>query len=355
MKPRILFIFLIIPLLFSCKEVYYPDLNSTNKILVVSGIITNQHKTHSISLSWAKSFNDKDDLEPVKGAQVYITDKRSENYYFVEGDCGIYYSDTILFVPQIGNAYKLTIVLDDGVRYESDYQDLLEENALGEISGNISNKDFIIEVGDNTIVQSYDGVEALVSIAAAEGVIPKHRFDVELLIQYVWNDDGMISNTHFCWVTYNPNNNVNITSSKYDVNVNGMIFHSMCFLPQNSNYWNIEHAYSCFIIFIDAYRLNDASYSFYKKAHDQLAADNSIFDPITVQLPCNIKCITDSGRPVLGFFEASNVSSFTFIIQETSPSSVRFINSPDFPRGFEKSGYSINVMPSFWYTNYINK
>ncbi len=353
MRHKILFIFIIIPLLFSCKEVYYPDLNSTDKILVVSGAITNQHGVQTISLSWAKSFNNNDNLEPVKNAQVYITDKSLENYSFVEGDSGIYYSDTLVFVPQIGNAYKLRVVLESGEEYESDYQEMLPFETLGEIYGKIEQKDFIVDNGDNLLLRTYEGMQLYMPIPVSNGAIPKYRFGFKLQAQYVWSfDSGPDLFLYYCWKTLKNPSNINITGSQHDVSIEDSIIHSLCFLPMNQDYWNLPYACRCFVMSVEVYRLNDESYSFYKKAYDQLEADNSIFDPIAVQLPSNLKCVSNSNKKVLGFFEVSSISSSTYYILEGKSSTVTCVKNSDYPWSIG-AGSILNSTPYFWYSYYI--
>lgn len=356
MKPRIEFLYLLILLIFSCKEAYYPDLNNNEKMLVVNGTITNEHKTYSISLSWARTFNEDADHEPVRNAQVYITDNCYETYYFSEGNGGNYFSDSILFIPKIGNSYKLNILLDNGEKYESDYQELLPIETLGEVSGKIIQKDFIVDDGNSTLVKTYDGIETCIQIPANNREISKYRFNTKVSIQYSWGIDlGATQHTYYCWSTLrNPNPNINVTINNYALDVEGAILHSLCFLPKNNDFWGLDHNYNCFVIQIDAYRLNDQSYSYYRKAYEQLDANNTIFDPIAVQLPSNIKCVNGYKRIALGCFEVSSLSNYAYYILEGYSSQIHCVNNPDFPRNLNFSKCIIDSIPDFWYSRYIN-
>ncbi len=354
MKLRILYLFFLITLLISCKEVYHPNLDNNDKILVVNGLITNENKTHSISLSWARRFNGNDAFEAVNDAQVYITDRCSLNYYFSEGENGNYYSDSSLFIPQIGDSYKLNILLDNGEQYESDFQELIPVDSLGELSGEVVQKEFVVNDGNSNIVKAYDGIEACILIPPSNGLISKYRFDIKVFVQYSWGIDlGATQHTYYCWIALkNPNQSINITNSQFEVDAENFVKHSLCFLPKDLDFWSLERNYKCFVVNINAFRLNDACYKFYKKAYDQLEASDLLFDPIAVQLPSNIRCISNSNIKALGFFEVSSLYNTTYYIIEGYSSEIRCYENKDYNRNIRNSMCILDSVPIFWYSNY---
>lgn len=340
--------------LISCSEVYYPNLDEGEKILVVNGIISNKQKSHYFNLSWARSFNSSDPFETISNAIVYITDNCDEEFYLTSIGDGIYCTDSLLFKPEVGNTYTLHIVLDNGDLYQSDPQVLLPIQTFDNIFGVVEHKDFLVDIQNSTLVQSYEGINTYLNFSFSEKIIPRYRFSVDLLIEYAYDvNSGMSQNTNFCWLMVNPNRNINLLGSKYDSESPNKIKHSICFLPKAKEFWRLEHDYSIFIIRLNYFRLNEDTYSFYKNAYDQLEANNSIFDPIAVQLKGNIKCINNSKKIALGFFEASSNSDSTFIIFERSSSEVNYLELNDFSFSFSNYGCILNNPPSFWYTNFL--
>lgn len=355
MKFKAVYLSLIFIILLSCKDIYYPDINNNEKILVVNGVITNENKTHLISLMWARPINGDNAFEPVTDAKVIVTDKSLLRYDFKESYGGKYFSDSSLFIPCVGNSYKLTVVLENGDIYESDSQELLPIDTLGEVTGRVVQRDFVLENDNSTIVQTYEGIETFISYSNSDHIIPTYRFNTNVIAQYSWGIDlGATQHTYYCWIKLrNPNTNINITNSTHDVDVDDNILHSLCFLPKSLDYWDLTKPYNCFVIDIEAYRLNRQSYLFYKKAYDQLAANNSLFDPIAVQLPSNIKCVSDSHKKAIGYFEASSLYKIAYYIFERNSSEILCPNNPDYPSNLNNTGWVLDTVPSFWYTNFL--
>jgi len=340
--------------ILSCKEVYFPELHNNDKVLVVNGLVTNKNKVHVVRLSWSKSVGENEGYLPVSSAKVFITNECSEIFYLTENSPGYYLTDSLTFIPVENDSYKLHIELENGDIYESDFQTLLPEVSFNSIKGVNGKKEFLVGDENSPLIQTYEGIETLISIPNVSNSIPKMRFNVSLIIQYAYEVNGASTSTYYCWKKVNPNLNVNITKIKYNLDASDNIQHSICFLPRSKFFWQLEHEYSCFIIQINGYRLNDQSYLFYKQAYDQLEADNSILDPIAVQLSSNIHCVSNPNKSAFGFFEVSSVNNSTYIIRDRSITEHDFINAPMFPLNIPNSGCSLDVLPSIWYTKFLN-
>ena len=349
----------IIPILIialaSCKEVYFPELKKNEKALVVSGLVTNKNKAHAVQLLWSKSIGAGESSSPVSNANLYITNECSEKFFLFEKRPGLYYTDSLTFFPVEGDSYKLHVELDNGDVYESDYQTLLPEISFSGIKGINGKKDFLVGDNNSTLLQSFEGIETFLSIPSENSSIPMMRFNVSLIIQYAYELNGASTSTFYCWRRVNPNLNINITNIKFDVDATDNYQHSICFLPRSRFFWELEYEYACFIIQIGGYRLNDESYKFYKQAYDQLEADNSILDPIAVQLSSNLRCVSNPEKKVFGFFEVSSVNNSTYIIRDRSSTEIEFIKPTNFPLYFPSSGCQLDVLPSIWYTKYLSK
>ena len=103
------------------------------------------------------------------------------------------------------------------------------------------------------------------------------------------------------------------------------------------------------VLYLNQYSLNNETYLYYRSMDEQLRSEGKLFDPIAVQLTGNIKCTTDPGKKVYGFFEASAVSRTAYIIgfrnhrnDEYLITRIPYIYPP------EPDGCWINKVPSFW-------
>lgn len=98
--------------LWSCEDVIELDLESTEPRLVIDASINWYKNTNSnfqfIKLSLSAPFFE-DNVPPAIGAQVYVTDSFNNRFDFIEDeDTGIYRNDT--FITSIGRTYNLNIL-----------------------------------------------------------------------------------------------------------------------------------------------------------------------------------------------------------------------------------------------------
>ena len=70
MRPAIILFFLLIGLVTSCYKVYEPQVDATEKVLVVDGLMTNQADAYHVALTYAKPFNSGKKGTPVNSASI---------------------------------------------------------------------------------------------------------------------------------------------------------------------------------------------------------------------------------------------------------------------------------------------
>jgi hypothetical protein len=132
-------------LLVSCVEpVRLPELSS-QPVLVVDGMITDEPATHSVVLSFSGTVDhDVDNPNRVTGALVTIVNDLQEEHELSESGPGVYLTGPE-FKGIVGRTYKLKIRTADGTEYES-VPSLLKQGGLidsvyREIRTNVINKD----------------------------------------------------------------------------------------------------------------------------------------------------------------------------------------------------------------------
>ncbi|MDP4268101.1 MAG: DUF4249 domain-containing protein [Bacteroidota bacterium] len=98
----------IIVFLTGCEEKINLDLKTTDPILVVNGMITNEMKAHTVKLSLSTSYFYNQPAPNVSGAIVTITDNEGNLYKLKESSPGIYQTESNVN-GKIGNTYTLKI------------------------------------------------------------------------------------------------------------------------------------------------------------------------------------------------------------------------------------------------------
>jgi hypothetical protein len=185
-------------------------------------------------------------------------------------------------------------------------------------------------------------------------MLPMCRFKSSLFLEYVYVETApppfSMPRTFYFWNNFRLDDMENITGSKYSSNSTSILNHSLCFMPTSKNHYNVGD--TCFIfhyiLYFNEYNLNNESYNYYKGINEQLLSDGKLFDPIASQLNGNIRCINNSKKTALGFFEVSSVQTKTYkVIPSANEKTTSFIGVTNL-EPYPYDGESINIPPSFW-------
>src|SRR5674476_555518 len=122
----------------SCIYEFTPKTGDLGNLLVVYGMVTNENGPHEITILKTKKINSKVN-EPVKGANVSISDDKGDIVPLTEDSVGKYHTPET-FAGQIGAKYKLNIELQEGKKYESDYVELLDVPDISELEADTMTK-----------------------------------------------------------------------------------------------------------------------------------------------------------------------------------------------------------------------
>ncbi|MFM1914299.1 MAG: hypothetical protein RIR51_2152 [Bacteroidota bacterium] len=126
LKFKILSLFSILFINLSCTEEFEQIYNTTKKIIIVEGMVTNSDNLGPIILK--ESLTERaagSNFRPILGATVQVIINGSESITLTEGEEGRYYFDPS-FKGEIGSSYQLKFSTPNGREYESS-EDVLEE------------------------------------------------------------------------------------------------------------------------------------------------------------------------------------------------------------------------------------
>jgi hypothetical protein len=351
----------------SCYKVYDPQVNTTEKVLAVDGLITNQVADYHVALTNARLFNSNGKSTPVSSASVYVTDNIGNSYIFNETGNGDYKSDSLQFTGIPGRSYKLHIVTLDGKLYESDPQRLFPESSPDSVYSEYDNQNILDESTGLKI--NTHGADILIDIRNKADTLSRFRFTSNLIRQYFYiiYPYRKPEILFYCWQTVNANSNINLTDEEYSLNSASIRKHQICFLDDNLYchalyYSYTENPYTVVltasyqtyeihhrILYLNQYTLNNETYLYYKSLNEQMLSEGKLFDPVAAQLTGNIKCISDPEKKAIGFFEASSVNNSSYIVDfRNLPNSQPTLIKTPYILPPESNGCRINNAPSFW-------
>jgi len=287
----------------SCIYEFTPKTGDLGNLLVVYGMVTNENGPHEITILKTKKINSKVN-EPVKGANVSISDDKGDIVPLTEDTVGKYHTPET-FAGQIGVKYKLNIELQ-GKQYESDYVELLDVPDISELeaekitksatgtSPESSGYQFYISTKPGTSEQKYYKWD----------VFEDYEYRLPYRTLYYW--DGQVLYPFYPPIPYicykhTQFNDIYISTTN-NFQTNYITHYPLNFTPNSMKF---QFTYG---VFVRQYALSEFSYKYW-----HYAMENNLPDPLyskqPYQLIGNIKCISNPNETVFGIFEASAVKS----------------------------------------------
>jgi len=286
----------------SCIYEYFPQTDKYEKFLVVYGMITTENGPHEITIYKNKQIGENS-LDSAVQAIVSISDDAGNIIPLTEADDGRFLTPQT-FAGKIGTKYKLNIVLQDGKKYESDYVELLDVQAISELKAEqitkqaaaTTNADegyqFYISSGPGNSDQKYFKWE----------IDEDWEFDMPYIYDFYWDGKDLtsVSIPYQCYSQRHLRDFFISTTNNSQINyISNYPLHFV------SKYDKLKYGYG---IRVRQYALSEFSYSFWENVIEN-NNPNAINSKQQYPLVGNIKCISNPDEPVYGILEASAVKT----------------------------------------------
>ena len=366
MKRIITGILIFYCLLVSCYKPYDANIDAKEKILVVEGMITNEPASYNIRLSYAMPFYSGDASEPVRSANVYVSDDLGNNFPFPESAGGYYKSDPLQFTGIPGRTYTLNIETADGEIYGSDSQRLSPGYQPDTVFAIADYQQTISRF--NEVYTTIRGAKILLNIRSDSDTLPNFRFTSSLVRLYGYSiTRSLVDYPLYCWDTDNTVLDINLAHKDYSNDFFSVNQHAVYFVDNKIFFEGWEYLLSPQqpftaiptysrqlypithrILYLDQYSLNNETYLYYKSMDEQLRSEGKLFDPIAVQLRGNIHCTSNPGNETFGFFEASSVNRTAYKIGFRAFNDQYSVTKVPYILPNEPHGCLVDIVPPFW-------
>lgn len=358
---KLIYILMIIMLAMACEEIYHPNLDEVEDLMVVEAILVSNRPSNTIYLYKTKGFNEVDESYPkVGGATVYLLDDKNKRIDCIEYNEGSYVLSETLDSER---SYRLNIELD-GDLYVSEMQNVPD---IPEVDSIYGERDYKVSVSGTA--NSSDDIEKEYGIQLYTDITPTektnhYRFWGKKIIQYTDYYDTVIDGKPeqpriYIWRTIYPTGTFNISGPPKYSTSKDIKKQTLEFFPNDYNkYFPDTMVFEGWIYFIDQYGINEDTYNYYDNLNSQLGTEGRIFDPIYSQVEGNIKCSTDPSKTVLGNFEISSHSEFRYYLFYDQIREDFKLKVIPYNYYIPSSGYIKRFMPDFWesmYKNYPNE
>ncbi|MBC8153408.1 MAG: DUF4249 domain-containing protein [Bacteroidetes bacterium] len=296
-------------LLSSCITEYQPERRSIPRSLVVEGVITDQPGPYTIKLTQTTEYTNASINLLASGATVTITDNLGTTETLTERTpgLGVYRTRANGIRGVAGRRYTLTIVTSDGKRYQSNAELLTAAPPIGKLY-------YEYRAEPNALTgQDSQGWDVYVDTKDPETTGDYYRWE--------WTHYEPVS---VCQVTDRPNaipfglgcctrcwditrcyTCVNIKSDAA-INGNTLSRQLITRVPFTSR--------SAYYIEVQQQRLSAGGYAFWQSVKSLTQNNGGLFDAAPSTVGGNMRCVSDPGSSVYGYFGASGISeSFLYV------------------------------------------
>ncbi len=314
MRIKFLYITLFSILLFQmgCTEPYEIETVSYEKVLVVESTITDELKTQIVKLSRTSTLEEPQILIE-NNATVTVSGNNGETYSFSQDSGTGFYISNQAFSAQPNVAYTLNIKTEDGKSYKSSAVTLPPTVEMDEVYA-----ERVVDVNADK-----DGVQVLVNTEDETGAAKYFRYEYEETYKIVapypspytaeiinfddeyYTFDVILTPREPEIICYTTENSTGINqTATTEFSENRVYRFPVNYLPKISA--KMQTRYS---ILVKQYVQSIEAYTFYKIVKELGSVESLLSQGQPGYVPGNIVSEGNSDEKVIGFFEASSMTS----------------------------------------------
>ena len=299
---------LFLSLATGCTNQFSPDIDENQQLLVVDGMITDQYRVNRIKLSRSMPIGKPLVRNPVKGAVVTITDEKGTVSTLKEFPAGTYSTDSLKFRGCVGGRYALNIKINN-VYYATDFTEMKPVPPIDSLY-----YEKVVLTASNDIEDVDEGCKIYLDSRDPSNNCLFFRWNYtetwEYLIPYT------VTN-RICWV-YGRSREVLIKNTS--IFSQAMVTkYPVLFISNNTDKLKVKYS-----ILVNQYSLNESEFDFWDKVQNISENVGNLYDITPVAISGNIRCTTNPGETVHGYFSVSAVSQKRLFIRD------KFLGQPNF-------------------------
>lgn len=301
-KHHIIFL-LILLLLTSCIAQFVPQVEEEKELLVVQGLITDQHETDTIKLSKSLPLGEASTAKPVVGCIVSISDNLGNDVSLTESVPGTYITPSS-FVGVTGRIYTLHINPGTGsgnLTYESNPTEMVPVPPID----SLYYEKIVIEQPEG-FYKGVDACQIKLDTQDPDNICKYYRWSFAETWEFRLLFD--VPN-QLCWIN-DKSRSINIKST--------VAFDRALIKGYPINYiTNVtDRLRTKYSILVNQYSLNADEYSYWEKIQNIAVQVGGLYDIIPTSVPSNMFCVENPSEKVLGYFSVSAKSSKRLFIKD---------------------------------------
>lgn len=303
--------------LISCIKRYEPDIKSQDAVkFVVSGQVNKGDEIQRINVSTTSPVS-QSQYFPVTGCVVKILDDKGNSYIAVDKKDGNYEA----VIPQTalipGTAFKVDIVTPGGVNIVSDFDQMHDCPALDTVYYRLDSLP-----SSNPLVFT-KGIQFYTNLDAQNYNSRYFKWEITETYEYhstfpiEWYYDGTVhhilppdKSKMVCWKTALIKDVFTLTTKNQAVNKYDKVpFHFV----DNVSSRRLLYGYS---LLVRQFAVSEAAYAYWEKIRTNSNEQGGLYTRQPMVIKGNMHNLTHPDQDVLGFFEATSVTSKRIFVQK---------------------------------------
>ncbi|RLD97729.1 MAG: hypothetical protein DRJ13_11865 [Bacteroidetes bacterium] len=298
----------------SCIEPYEPEINESQDVLVISGVVTDQPGFHYVTVSSSAPYN-LPEVRPVSGCVVTVEDESGQLRVYEEQAPGLYEVNLESSFLGVGKSYSLYVVTPNGGEYRSEYDTILICAPVDTIFYEVQSQGTSDPAVTNYGIQFYNNLEG------ADGEARSFRW----ILTETWEYNSPFSadvifdghgygfypgyEMNFCYMTQQLNSLY--TASTQALADNRLNKNALNYVSNQSP--RLSYQYS---LLIEQQSLTSEAYTYWDKMKTN-SNGGGLYETQPSSTIGNIYNITRPDEKVLGCFYATQVKSKRIIVENT--------------------------------------
>ncbi len=280
----------------SCIDPYNPpQVELANSYLVVDGYVDLEAGRSTITLSRTKNLSESNAVVGQTNAQVSIQVEGGATYQLWEGEAGVYSAEGLV----LSETDKCKLIINsNGNQYESAVVAMKATPAIDSVTY------FADDNGVRIDVTTHDPSNSTWYYQWQYEETGKYKSKFRSNYYYRGPGDYPYrtgeNDIYLCWKSQ-PSTSIQVATSsslKQDV----IYKYPLTLVPPTS--WMLEYRYS---ILVKQFALDEETYNYWIQLKKNTESLGTLFDPQPSQISGNIRCTTDPGEPVLGYFSVRSI------------------------------------------------
>ena len=290
----------------SCVEPYEPELEETQEVMVISGMITDQAGRHVITVSRSSPYK-LPEYQGVDFCMVSVVNQKGDVVHYGNTGEGIYEADVPESFLEVGDAVSMQVITPEDRIYLSEYDTILACPELDSVYYELGQQ----ETPDPDFTRP--GIQFYLDMSGKPGDSRNIIWQVDETWEYWaslfgthilrdWGDsEEFRTNVIFkCW-KQNPLDHVYLGSTR------NLLANELKRLPLNFVSNETDRLSVTYRLQVKQQSLSSEAYDYWKRMNDQSVESGGLYEKQPASVAGNIFNVDDPEEVVLGYFYATQL------------------------------------------------